>query len=612
MKNLSGPLLKTGRTLPKHLLLAAAISALAACGGNPAPSSSSANNSSETTQVSSSAMPVSSSSIMESSSSAISSSSIMPSSSSAASVSSAPTSSGAGTLLDSDGTFANGQGLFAGNASGGYDASIYSWDGEVIVEIQSNATKADTTWEAQMTHDISVTEGQEYTYCFRAKSTVNRDIPINIDQGGTPGYASLMGGGEQARLTNNYQDFKYTFTASASDTSARITMTFGTFSEAEWGTVYVDDVGVYEGSECGDPSDIPAPAQGSGGKGIIDYISLNNAVPPITTNGNKVLFDGQPGSLSGVSLFWSNAGEGEKFYTSDVVSQLKNNWNTPLIRAAMAVETNFSTAGYLGAPMYNNQRVTTIVDAAIANNMYAIIDWHTHHAEAPQSRVEASKMFFSEMASKYGNNNNVIFEIYNEPTCATEIHDSPDPAISETCYNERTSWETIKEYAKEIIPEIRKHSDNLIIVGTPYYSQFVDSASENPIVAADFPGNADYADNIAYTLHFYAADPYHQEGLRSKAITALKNGIPLFVTEWGTVNANGDGNFDEEKTDIWLQFLYDNDISHANWSLTDKNEGASILTSGNGSGWSENNLTESGRYIKQTTIDWAKNIRPGD
>lgn len=571
--------------------------------------------SSSTSAISSSAPVASSSSEAASISSLALSSSSAPSSSSitlsASSASSDAGRAGVGTLLDSDGTFSQGQSLFAGNASGGYNASIFSWDDELAVDIRSNATSASNIWEAQLTHALSVTGGQQYSFCFKAKSTVNRNIPVNVDDGG-PSYASLMGGAEQASLTSLYQDFKYTFTATGSDSSARITMTFGTTSQADWGTVYVDDIGVYEGAECGDPSQTPAAASGSGAKAITEFIAQNGAVPPITTSGNKVLFNGEPGSIAGVSLFWSNTGEGEKFYTADVVAQLKNSWGAQLVRAAMAVETHYSVQGYEGNPTYNVQRVTRVVDAAIDNQMYVIIDWHTHHADAPQSRVEAAKTFFAEMASRYGDHDNVIFEIFNEPTCAPEIINSADPEVRNRCYGEKTSWATIKNYALDIIPVIRQHSDNLIIVGTPYYSQFVDEASDNPIAPVDFSSNPSYANNIAYTLHFYAADPGHQQQLRSKAITALKNNVPLFVTEWGTVNANGDGNFDEAKTDTWLQFLYDNDISHANWSLTDKDEGASILTAGNGAGWSDINLTESGRYIKQLIGDWALSIRPGE
>ena len=62
-------------------------------------------------------------------------------------------------------------------------------------------------------------------------------------------------------------------------------------------------------------------------------------VAPITTQGNKLLFGGQPGSISGNSLFWSNNGwGGEKYYNAATVSWLKSDWNSKLVRAAMGVE----------------------------------------------------------------------------------------------------------------------------------------------------------------------------------------------------------------------------------------------------------------------------------
>ncbi|HEY7773010.1 MAG TPA: cellulase family glycosylhydrolase, partial [Marinagarivorans sp.] len=339
--------------------------------------------------------------------------------------SSAPTNSDAVNILGSNGTFDEGPGLFGGSVTAPVDAS-FTWNGEVDVQVNETSEE---TWHVQLTHGLSVEEGQQYTICFSAKAGASRTISVNIDQDGTPGvgqpddagYQSVMStGGEQPVLLTNYSDYQYTFTSTVEDTSARLTMNFGvlwdevSIQPLSDASVQVDNIGVYEGTECGDPSAIPAPPTGSGGKHIADYIAQNNAVPPITTEGNKVLFDGKPGSIAGVSLFWSNTGEGEKFYTADVVAQLKTNWNAPLIRAAMAVEDNFNTQGYEGNPTYNVQRVTRVVDAAKANNMYAIIDWHSHHAEAPQSRVEASKTFFNEMAMLYGNDDNVIFEIYNE------------------------------------------------------------------------------------------------------------------------------------------------------------------------------------------------------
>ncbi len=292
-------------------------------------------------------------------------------------------------------------------------------------------------------------------------------------------------------------------------------------------------------------------------------------VAPLVVQGNKVTANGQPANLSGMSLFWSNTGwGGEKYYNAQVVSWLKSDWKANLIRVAMGVE---DTGGYL-TDSSNKTRATTVVDAAIANNMYVIIDWHTHHAEDNKAAAIA---FFKEMATKYGNYNNVIYEVYNEPL--------------------NISWSgVLKPYATDVIKEIRAiDPDNLIIVGTPNWSQDVDVAANDPITAYS---------NIAYTLHFYAGT--HKQSLRDKAQTALNRGIALFVTEWGSVNADGAGAVDTTETNTWLSFLKTNGISNANWALNDKAEGSSALVpnaSANG-GWTSAQLTASGTLVRNAMI----------
>jgi endoglucanase len=296
-------------------------------------------------------------------------------------------------------------------------------------------------------------------------------------------------------------------------------------------------------------------------------------VAPITTNGNQLLFGGSPGSIAGPSLFWSNNGwGGEKYYTAGAVQTVAQDWNATLIRAAMGVDED---GGYLEDPTGNLSKVRTVVDAAIANDLYVIIDWHSHHAEDyTQSAVD----FFQQMASEYGQHNHVIYEIYNEPLSV--------------------SWSgTIKPYAEEVISAIRAiDPDNLIVVGTPTWSQDVDAAANDPITGHD---------NIAYTLHFYAGT--HTQYLRDKAQYALDRGIPLFATEWGTVNADGDGSVARSETDTWMNFFKQNNISHANWALNDKDEGASALVAGaspNG-GWSDGEYTDSGHYVREIIRNWG-------
>ncbi len=60
----------------------------------------------------------------------------------------------------------------------------------------------------------------------------------------------------------------------------------------------------------------------------------------------------------------------------------------------------------------------------------------------------------------------------------------------------------------------------LIVVGSPTWSQDVDQAANDRI----------NADNIAYTLHFYAGT--HFQSLRDKGNYAMSQGIALFTTEW--------------------------------------------------------------------------------
>ena len=315
---------------------------------------------------------------------------------------------------------------------------------------------------------------------------------------------------------------------------------------------------------------------------LLSLLAFNVYAQPVaihgslSVSGNRIVNkNGVAVSFAGNSLFWSNDGwGGERYYNANVVSWLRNDWNAGIIRAAMGVE---DPGGYLESKASNGAKVKRVVDAAIANNMYVLIDWHSHNAEKyPNEAIE----FFTEMAKTYGKNPHVIYEIYNEP-----IH---------------VSWSnTIKPYAERVIDAIRAiDSDNLIIVGTPKWSANVDEAANDPI----------QRNNIAYTIHFYAAQ--HKQDFRNKCQYALNKGVALFATEWGTVNANGDGAVDENETNIWMDFLKRNHISHCNWSINDKNEGASALTSNPSSqgNWTSNNLTWSGSFVRNIlkSYDYGK------
>ncbi|RSK46828.1 cellulase family glycosylhydrolase [Hymenobacter rigui] len=299
----------------------------------------------------------------------------------------------------------------------------------------------------------------------------------------------------------------------------------------------------------------------------------------LKVSGNKIVDKNNlPVSVAGNSLFWSNDGwGGEKYYTANTVNWLKNSWNSKLIRVAMGVEDG---GGYIGNPTGNRQKVKTVVDAALAQGLYVIIDWHSHHAENYQQQAIA---FFQDMARTYGTSPNVMYEVYNEPL--------------------QVSWSgTIKPYAEAVAVAIRAiDPDNLIIVGTSNWSQDVDVAATDPITR--YP-------NIAYTLHFYAAT--HKQSLRDKAQTALNRGVALFATEYGTTEASGNGYVDATSTQEWMTFLRQKGISHANWSINDKAESASALKPGTSptAAWSDGFLTPSGSLVKGYIQNWNGSTTP--
>ena len=283
---------------------------------------------------------------------------------------------------------------------------------------------------------------------------------------------------------------------------------------------------------------------------------------PLKVDGNRITdMDGKAVQLRGMSFFWSQWMG--KYYNNDCVEWLKDDWHCNIVRAALAVEEG----GYLTNPENEKKKICDVVDAAIEHGIYVIIDWHDHHAT---DHLREAKEFFAEMAQKYGDTPNVIYETFNEPL-----------QIS------RSSL--IKPYHQAVIDTIRFYDpDNLIICGTPTWSQDVDVAADDPLEGT----------NIGYALHFYSGT--HKQSLRDKARTALNKGVALMVTEFGTTNSTGNGDLYLAETESWLTFMDENKISWCNWSVADKAEDSAALLPGTPSagGWTSSQLTESGSFIR--------------
>lgn len=290
-------------------------------------------------------------------------------------------------------------------------------------------------------------------------------------------------------------------------------------------------------------------------------------VSPLHVEGTKLLDSaGKPMQLRGVSthgIAWY-----PQYVNADLFANLKRDWDINAVRIAMYCA---ESGGYCtdGNKEQLKKTVRDGIDAAVKDDMYVIVDWHTLSDNDPNMHVDQAKEFFGEIAKEYADVPNVLYEICNEP-------------------NGGTTWAQVKRYAEQVIPVVRGHAkDAVVLVGTPNWCRDIDVVASDPLDV----------DNVMYTVHFYAAD--HGQWLRDKVVAAVKAGTPVFVSEFGAAAANGDGAVDVKSADAWLGMLDKYDISYIIWNLSDKHEGSALFTTNEARDPIESDLSAEGRWYRQ-------------
>ncbi|MCM5663131.1 glycoside hydrolase family 5 protein [Galbibacter mesophilus] len=299
---------------------------------------------------------------------------------------------------------------------------------------------------------------------------------------------------------------------------------------------------------------------------------------------------GKPIQLAGMSLFW-HQWPGKEFWNEKAFRKLRDDWKLQYLRAPLGIELK---GCYIDKPEEGMAQMRTAIEAAIANDIYIIVDWHAHDAHP-----ELAKSFFAEISKDYGKYPNVIYEIFNEPTGRSFTD------VDET-------WPELKAYSQELIATIRENDpDNIIIVPTPFWDQLTDQAADDPI---NVDANGNEVSNIAYTLHFYAGQ--HKEDVRDKAEYAIQKGLPIWVTECGRVGTNfgkpraeNANPVDVESFEKWMQWLNKHQISYSKWSLSTKDEMSSSFYKGADphGNWTGADLTEEGKWNRNHFRERFKN-----
>ena len=213
------------------------------------------------------------------------------------------------------------------------------------------------------------------------------------------------------------------------------------------------------------------------------------------------------------------------------------------------------------------------VDAATKLGLYVIIDWHMVGAESvadknPLTYLEESKEFFSYISNYYKDQDNILYEIMNEP-------------------NGSTTWADCKKYAEAVIPCIRENSEGIILVGNPKWTADLNSVMKNPLKGFT---------NIMYTYHFYAAD--HRS--TTQVVNAYDSGFPVFISEFGFMDSSGDGAISETNGNRWKEVLDTRNISYVAWNISNSKGSASIFKYGSSDMVSvdDDNLKVWGVYLK--------------
>jgi endoglucanase len=236
---------------------------------------------------------------------------------------------------------------------------------------------------------------------------------------------------------------------------------------------------------------------------------------------------------------------------------LATDWNADVLRIAMYIQEG----GYETDPRKFTDLVHSYIEEATKRGMYALVDWHQLTPGDPNANTARAKTFFTEIAQRHKDKTNIIYDIANEPNNVT--------------------WARVKSYAEEMIPVIRaQDSDGVVLVGTHGWGSFGISDGRTE---ADIINNPINATNFMYTFHFYAAshgDEYFN------ALSRAADRIPIFITEFGTQTASGDGANNFTQSQKYLDFLAQKKISWTNWNFSDDFRSGAVFKEGTCSGTS--------------------------
>ena len=254
-------------------------------------------------------------------------------------------------------------------------------------------------------------------------------------------------------------------------------------------------------------------------------------------------------------------------YTKESITHLVTRWGINVFRAAMYI----GEGGYGNNPALK-QTVLDIVQWCKELGIYVIVDWHMLSPGNPNDGEYAgADAFWQDMARTLKDETHVLYEIANEPN--------------------GVSWGEVVSYHNRILALIRaEDAETVVLAGTPTWSQDIHEAAARPV---------DLPHNVMYVFHFYAGSHTH---LQSR-VQEVASQIPLFVSEWGTSEASGDGGPFLDNAQAFLEGFKSAGsqgvkLSWTSWSLADKAEVSAALQSGACASGDWDSVSCTGSYVR--------------
>jgi len=296
---------------------------------------------------------------------------------------------------------------------------------------------------------------------------------------------------------------------------------------------------------------------------LINTEKHQDSMEKLRVNKNKIFAGEREVILRGVSIpdcYWLN--EKENQTVEGVIAKIKelgfNAVRIPVLPGHFAFYDD-----------YVEKVISKVVELCKRHQLYCIIDWHAignpihnearlkqyHHLKDGKETYwycpdkDLAKKGLARLSKKFGGEDHVIFEIFNEPAPG----DKPIPKIGLSAL----PFEEWRKIALELVIEIRKSSSNLVIVSPTFWAFNLKEILQAPIL--DVP-------NIAYSFHCY---PIKQNQTWREMLDAAKN-FPVIVTEFG-YDADEKSKYNasyETYLKPFMSYLKENKISWVGWCFS--------------------------------------------